>query len=101
MIPSFTVDHGKRCAQGKVSLNNPEGFCSSADVPITLLVERICHVVSDVAAVPFRNMSWELTPESNKYREAGKVCDTGERNLQMMADIVSQKIVCFIDTKRH
>ncbi|MCX5798969.1 MAG: PEP/pyruvate-binding domain-containing protein, partial [Proteobacteria bacterium] len=47
----------------------------------------------------FNNISEKLIPESYKYRDVVKVYDTSENNVHLMADIVSQKLTCFIETE--
>jgi hypothetical protein len=47
----------------------------------------------------FPNLSEELVPESSRYGEVVRVYNTSARNLQIMADVVSQKLVCFIDER--
>jgi hypothetical protein len=47
----------------------------------------------------FENRLQALLPESSKYRDVVKVYDTEEKPLRIMADIVSEKLVCFIDEK--
>lgn len=48
----------------------------------------------------FTNVSEALIPESHKYGHVIRVYDVSENNLHLMADIVSQKLVCFIDTEK-
>ena len=49
----------------------------------------------------FNNISEKLIPESYKYRDVVKVYDTSGNNVHLMADIVSQKLTCFIETKTY
>jgi len=44
----------------------------------------------------FENIRESLVPESSKFEDVVKVYDVGERNLRIMADIVSQKLICFV-----
>ncbi|OPY79348.1 MAG: phosphoenolpyruvate synthase [Syntrophorhabdus sp. PtaU1.Bin153] len=44
----------------------------------------------------FNDILEELLPESRKYGEVVKVYDTGREGLHLVADIVSQKLVCFV-----
>jgi hypothetical protein len=43
----------------------------------------------------FENVLETLTPDSSKYVDIIKVYNTGEEGLCIMADIVSQKLICF------
>jgi hypothetical protein len=45
----------------------------------------------------FENVRESLVPESSKFEDVVKVYDVGERNLRIMADIVSQKLICFLN----
>jgi hypothetical protein len=45
----------------------------------------------------FENIRESLVPESSKLEDVVKVYDVGERNLRIMADIVSQKLICFLN----
>ena len=45
----------------------------------------------------FENVCESLVPESSKFEDVVKVYDVGERNLRIMADIVSQKLICFLN----
>jgi hypothetical protein len=42
-----------------------------------------------------KNLFTELIPESTKYKDIIGVYDVAARNLRIMSDIVSQKIICF------
>jgi len=42
------------------------------------------------------NILENILPESVKYKSVVKVYDAQEGDLQIMADVVSQKIVCFM-----
>lgn len=44
----------------------------------------------------FENSIESLEPDSSKYRDVIKVYETNEKNLRIMADIVSQKLICFV-----
>jgi hypothetical protein len=44
----------------------------------------------------FENVLETLVPESSKYQDVVKVYETGKQGLRIMADIVSQKLICFI-----
>jgi hypothetical protein len=44
----------------------------------------------------FENVRETLVPESSKFEDVVKVYNVGERNLRIMADIVSQKLICFV-----
>jgi hypothetical protein len=44
----------------------------------------------------FENVLETLVPDSSKYGDVIKVYDTNTAGLRIMADIVSQKLVCFI-----
>jgi len=44
----------------------------------------------------FENIIESLEPDSSKYRDVIKVYETTDKNLCIMADIVSQKLVCFV-----
>jgi hypothetical protein len=44
----------------------------------------------------FENVRESLVPESSIFEDVVKVYDMGERNLRIMADIVSQKLICFV-----
>jgi len=41
------------------------------------------------------NVLENLSPESGKYKKVLKVCDPGNQKLRLMADVVSQKVICF------
>ena len=41
------------------------------------------------------NVMEELAPSGRKYKQVVKVCDVPGKDLQLMADVVSQKILCF------
>ena len=41
------------------------------------------------------NLLSELLPESGKYADIVKVCDVERNKLQIICDIISQKVVCF------
>lgn len=41
------------------------------------------------------NQLTNLLPESGKYEHIVKVCDTKELNLQIMCDVLTQRVVCF------
>ena len=41
------------------------------------------------------NAMEELVPSGRKYKHVVKVCDVPGKGLQLMADVVSQKILCF------
>ncbi|MCK9604763.1 MAG: PEP/pyruvate-binding domain-containing protein, partial [Candidatus Omnitrophica bacterium] len=43
----------------------------------------------------FKNLFTELIPESPKYKDVIGVYDVNSRNLKIMSDVVSQKIICF------
>jgi hypothetical protein len=43
----------------------------------------------------FENVLETLMPDSSKYVDIIKVYNTGEEGLRIMADIVSQKLICF------
>ena len=45
----------------------------------------------------FENVRESLVPESSIFEDVVKVYDMGERNLRIMADIVSQKLICFLN----
>jgi hypothetical protein len=38
----------------------------------------------------------ELAPEASKYAHIVRVLDTQSRQLQIIADLISQKVVCFV-----
>lgn len=42
-----------------------------------------------------KDLFTELIPESTKYKDIISVYDVAERNLKVMSDVVSQKIICF------
>ena len=42
-----------------------------------------------------KNLFVELIPESPKYKDVISVYDVVDRNLKIMSDVVSQKIICF------
>jgi hypothetical protein len=44
----------------------------------------------------FENALETLVPDSSKYADVVKVYEVGGPNLRLMADIVSQKLVCFV-----
>jgi hypothetical protein len=44
----------------------------------------------------FENVLETLVPDSSKYGDVIKVYDTGKEGFRIMADIVSQKLICFI-----
>jgi hypothetical protein len=44
----------------------------------------------------FENMIESLEPDSSKYRDVIKVYETTDKDLRIMADIVSQKLICFV-----
>jgi hypothetical protein len=44
----------------------------------------------------FKNALETLVPDSSKYADVVKVYEVGGPNLRLMADIVSQKLVCFV-----
>jgi hypothetical protein len=41
------------------------------------------------------NLLTDILPEEDSYEEAVKVYDVNSDQLQIMCDVVSQKIVCF------
>jgi hypothetical protein len=41
------------------------------------------------------NLLEEILPEKARYKDVVRVCDICDGQLQVMADIVSQKAVCF------
>ena len=41
------------------------------------------------------NLLQEIFPEKAKYQDIVKVCDISDNTLRLMADIISQKAVCF------
>ena len=41
------------------------------------------------------NLLDEILPDKGKYRDVVKVCDVGEGALQILADTVSQKVICY------
>ncbi len=45
----------------------------------------------------FHEVSATLVPESARYNEVLRVYDTDERHLRIVADMISQKLLCFID----
>jgi len=47
----------------------------------------------------FPVVSGHLIPESARYADVLRVYDVPEHSLQIMADIVSQRLICFIDTR--
>jgi hypothetical protein len=44
----------------------------------------------------FGNVLEALVPDSSKYRDVIKVYETGGKGLRIMADIISQKLICFV-----
>lgn len=44
----------------------------------------------------FKNSIESLEPDSSKYRDVIKVYETTDEGLRIMADIVSQKLICFV-----
>ncbi|MCK4277938.1 MAG: PEP/pyruvate-binding domain-containing protein [Desulfurellaceae bacterium] len=42
------------------------------------------------------NLLEELMPEDGKYKEVIRVCDFTGKELQILADVVSQKAICFV-----
>jgi hypothetical protein len=44
----------------------------------------------------FENSIESLEPDSSKYRDVIKVYETTDKDLRIMADIVSQKLICFV-----
>lgn len=42
----------------------------------------------------FKNIFAELVPQSAKYKDVIGVYDVGDKNLKIMSDVVSQKIIC-------
>jgi hypothetical protein len=42
------------------------------------------------------NMLESLVPDSQKYSDVVKVFETSNKNLRIMADIISQKLICFV-----
>ncbi|MCX5657638.1 MAG: phosphoenolpyruvate synthase, partial [Candidatus Omnitrophica bacterium] len=45
----------------------------------------------------FENVFVKLAPQSSKYNDVIGVYDVGEKDLRIMSDVVSQKVVCFSD----
>jgi hypothetical protein len=43
------------------------------------------------------NMLTKLLPESSNYVDVIRVYETNDENLQIMCDILSQKVVCFFE----
>ena len=41
------------------------------------------------------NLLNDLLPESDKYADIVRVCDVEQDKLQIICDIISQKVVCF------
>jgi hypothetical protein len=47
----------------------------------------------------FPVISEQLIPESARYSDVLKVYDVSEHDVQIMTDIISQRLICFIDTR--
>jgi hypothetical protein len=45
----------------------------------------------------FEDVAQALVPASYKYRETIRAYDTGEHHLHILADLISQRIICFIE----
>ncbi|MBW2675708.1 MAG: hypothetical protein JRD89_20270, partial [Deltaproteobacteria bacterium] len=41
------------------------------------------------------NILTELVPDSGAYQDIVTVCDFGEQEMQLVADIISQRVLCF------
>ncbi|MDP2911577.1 MAG: hypothetical protein Q8N76_04530 [Candidatus Omnitrophota bacterium] len=42
-----------------------------------------------------KNLFTELAPESSRYKDIISVYDVSDRDLRIMSDVVSQKVICF------
>ncbi|MDP2911637.1 MAG: PEP/pyruvate-binding domain-containing protein, partial [Candidatus Omnitrophota bacterium] len=42
-----------------------------------------------------KNIFTELAPDSSKYKDVIEVYDTGSKDLKVMSDVISQRVVCF------
>jgi hypothetical protein len=52
-------------------------------------------VLNTEKLLKMRNLLAEFCPEESKYADVVRVCDVESGQLQIMSDIVSQKVICF------
>ena len=67
-------------------------------------IEMPLHKNHDVEAAQaaldeFTQLLEEVLPEGAEYKDVVKVCDAHDCGLQIAADVVSQELVCFADSR--
>lgn len=63
---------------------------------VALFPEKESVVFNNMHVLSKNNILGELLPESSKYKDVIEVYDMGNKKLQIMSDIVSQRVVCFV-----
>jgi hypothetical protein len=64
---------------------------------VALFTEKEGAVFNNKWLGRFENVFAKLVPKSSKYNDVIGVYDVGEKDLRIMSDVVSQKVVCFSD----
>lgn len=67
---------------------------------VALFPEKKDVIFNDKFLTKERNLLTKLIPQSGSYKNVIGVYDMSARDLKIMSDIVSQRIICFSDTKR-
>ena len=62
---------------------------------IALFPQKECIAFNKDKLLQMPNILTDLLPEESKYADVVKVYDVCSGQLQIMCDIVSQKVVCF------
>jgi hypothetical protein len=62
---------------------------------VALFPHRESVVLNKERLMKMRNLLVDFPDEDSKYKDVIQVCDVGSEQLQIMSDIVSQKVVCF------
>jgi hypothetical protein len=62
---------------------------------VALFPEKKEVILNAAWLAQFNNLFATLMPESAKYEDLIGVYDVSDRNLRIMSDVVSQKVICF------
>jgi mRNA-degrading endonuclease HigB of HigAB toxin-antitoxin module len=62
---------------------------------VALFCQKEEVIFNDNWFKPLKNLFEEIIPEAGKYKDIIKVYDVSGKELKIMSDIMSQKVICF------
>jgi len=68
---------------------------------IALFPEKKEVVFNYAWLLQLQNLFTELMPQSAKYKDIINVYDLGEKDLRIVSDVISQKVLCFSSSREH